>query len=1413
MDTKQIEKPDFLFEVSWEVCNKVGGINTVIATKALQITSKIGTGYIMIGPDIHTEPLPEDIFIEDDSVYSSWVAKAREDGFNFRIGRWNIKGNPVAILINFTGLYSRKDIVFKELWEKYKLDSLYGGWDYIEPTLFGYETARLIRHFYRHNVTAEDRILAHFHEWMTGAGILYLKDLVPQIGCIFTTHATVLGRSIAGINRPLYSKLNEVNPTVMASELNVISKYSLERLSAENADVFTTVSEITGNECKYLLNKAPDIVTPNGFEDAMVPVGDDYINKRNESRKVLKRLVKSVLGKQPDDDAIYVINSGRYEFRNKGIDLFLESLKKLKNSPEKINREIIAIIAVPANNAGVRLDVRNAMENDEITANPGNLTHYLFNEESDAIAKSIREMGICADKDCKVNVIFVPCYLNGNDGLINLDYYDLLIGCDISVFPSYYEPWGYTPLEAVAFHIPTVTTTLAGFGRWMLDAGKSNGGVKVIERDDFNNDFVVDSITECLLKLSNSSFEELEKRREDAFSASKEALWENLIHYYYKAYDKALNISYSRRELYSKKTILLQEHVLEKRSIDAPAWRKIFIKPELPQELKKMSEIFNNLWWTWNHSAINLFSSINPELWERSGYNPIAMMELMSYDEIKNLASDSDFKAKLDAVYNDFKEYMSADLDTEKPSVAYLCMEYGFHVSMKLYSGGLGVLAGDYLKEASDNRVRMTAVGLLFRYGYFSQSFTASGEQVSEYIPQKFSNLPMEAVRDENGKWIKISVVFPGRQVFAKIWKVNIGRVSLYLLDTDIEDNNEQDRQITHRLYGGDWENRLKQEYLLGIGGIKMLNRLGISTEIYHCNEGHAAFSILERVKNFVRDNVMSFQQALEIVRSQTLFTTHTPVPAGHDSFSEDLMRIYFANFNEKLNISWSEFMALGRMNPDNNDEKFSMSVLALDGSQNVNGVSRIHGRVTREMFTDLYPGYFTEELYIDYVTNGVHLPTWCSEGFINLAKEEGVDFYNIDQSDPANWNFFNNVPENKIWDVRKNLKKRMIEKLKAKLYTDMTMRQESPRFIMSVLESLDENALYIGFARRFATYKRANLIFRNLDKLKAIVNDPNRPVKFIYAGKAHPADKAGQDYIKKIIEISHMPDFAGKIIFVENYDMEIAKYLIPGVDVWMNTPTRPLEASGTSGIKACLNGVLNLSVLDGWWAEGYVQNGGWALKEKRTYKEQLLQDELDSETLYNIIRDEIKPLFFDNRTDGVPVDWISFIRKNFTEIAPHFTMKRMIDQYFDKFYIPQSIRAKKLTADSYLLARNITSWKRKFIRCWKQVKAVEVNVIDSTNNPLSLGQDFVASIKLSLGDLKAEDLAIDVIFGQKEKDVVSEIIFEKQMSIKETSNGFATYEVVVSNNKSGVFDYAFRLRPNNPDLPHLQDFNFVKWL
>ena len=500
-------------------------------------------------------------------------------------------------------------------------------------------------------------------------------------------------------------------------------------------------------------------------------------------------------------------------------------------------------------------------------------------------------------------------------------------------------------------------------------------------------------------------------------------------------------------------------------------------------------------------------------------------------------------------------------------------------------------------------------------------------------------------------------------------------------------------------------------------------------------------------------------------------------------------------------------------MNPDNPDEKYSMSILAISGSQNVNGVSCIHGRVTREMFSSLYSGYFSEELYIDYITNSVHLPTWRSIEFQNLAKQYEFDTFKTDQSNPANWEFFNIVPDEDIWNIRKTLKGKLLNMLRNKLARDMTHRQEPPRHIINVLDHLDENALYIGFARRFATYKRAHLLFKNLDKLKELVNNSERPIRFIYAGKAHPADKAGQDYIKYIIEISRMPEFTGKVIFVENYDMEIARTLVAGVDVWLNTPTRPLEASGTSGMKACLNGVLNLSVLDGWWAEGYVPKGGWALKEARTYENQALQDELDSETLYNLIEDEIAPLYFDRNENDIPSEWIGYIRKNFTSIAPHFTMRRMLDEYFNKFYIPQNARSKELCKDNYAGAKSLSSWKRRVMRNWDNVTAADIRLHDSTASPLLLGEDFVASVTLNLGELRAEDIAIDLVFGQKENDVVRKIAFKVQMKVKSFSNGQAVYEAVIPNPRSGVFDYAIRLRPYNPALPHLQDFNLVKWL
>ncbi len=1406
------KRPDFLFETSWEVCNKVGGINTVIATKAIQMSSELNGRYIMIGPDIHKENNIKDIFIEDTTLYRQWVNEARNEGFRFRIGRWNIAGQPLAILIDFTGLFAKKDEVFKLLWEEYKLDSIYGGWDYIEPALFGYEAARLIDSFYQFHVAAEDHIAAHFHEWMCGAGVLYLKKNVPQVATVFTSHATVLGRSIAGMNMPLYSKMEEYKPEQMARNLNVSSKLSLEELSAQHADAFTTVSKITARECTHFLSKKPDIITPNGFEDSFVPDASDFQQKRNESREMLRRITKSVCGTDPGEDALFVVNSGRYEFKNKGIDLFIDAMSELSKR-NTFKRNLVAFITVPANNAGVRHDVLRHFKDNTIPEQCHYITHYLFDEENDPIIQRLNEYGINNNPESKVKVIFVPSYLDGDDGLINMHYYDLLIGFDVSVFPSYYEPWGYTPLESVAFKIPTITTTLAGFGMWIKESEhKDKSGVKVIERNDDNDQEVINDIVESLYHCVSRDADECSYMREEAYQASRLALWDNLTQHYYEAYDFALNKVQSRSELFSTKKLTKTTEVHEI-SKSEPHWRKIFIKPSFPENLNKLIGLTKNLWWSWNTGAQKMFADIHPQYWEKSGRNPIAMFEMLSFDQLKALSTNNDFLVRLDKVYADFQAYMNATPDQQRNSVAYFRMVYGLHASLKLYSGGLGILAGDYLKEASDSNVRMDAVGLLFRYGYFNQKISPFGDQISEYIPQKFSHLPAIPVRDENGNWIQISIGFPGRRVYAKVWKVAVGRVNLYLLDTDIEENNMQDRALTHQLYGGDWEMRLKQEMLLGLGGVKMLNQLNLSHDVYHCNEGHASFMHLERLKNIIREKVLSFSQALEIVRSSSLFTTHTPVPAGHDSFTEDMLRMYLAHFPEKLNISWNELYALGKMSPSKTGERFSMSILAMNASQEVNGVSKIHGRVTREMFTDLYKGYYSDELYIGHVTNGVHLPTWISDEWRNLFIEEGFDPLLKDQADESSWSFIEKLNDSKIWNVRKTLKKRLVTFLSDKLSKDLTTRQEAPGHIINVLENLDENALYFGFARRFATYKRAHLLFRNLDRLKKIVNNEKSPVRFLFAGKAHPADKAGQDLIKRIIEISKMDDFAGKIIFLENYDSEVAKVLIAGVDVWINTPTRPLEASGTSGMKATMNGVLNLSVLDGWWAEGYVPGGGWALKESKTYDNQQLQDELDVETLYNIIEDEVVPLYYKVSSNGYSCDWIQAIRKNLMQIAPRFTMKRMLDEYYSKYYGRLHHRNSYLIENEFEAARNLSSWKRKILRNWNDIEVLEMTLHDSTARPLLLGEDFKASVKIQLGELDANDLKIDLLFGQKEQDVVKEVKFKSEMQLVSSDEQSATYECVISNPQSGVFDYAIRMRPYHPDLPHYQDFNLIRWL
>lgn len=1406
-------QPDYLFETSWEVCNKVGGIYTVLSTKAKTLKSQLGDNLIMIGPEVWKETSNNPYFEEDKNIFPEWTARAHEDGLNIRIGRWKIAGNPVVILVDFTQYFTQKNKIFSEYWESYHLDSLQGGWDYIEPAMFGYAAAKVIEHFYEYNISANDRVVAHFHEWMTGLGLLYLDKNVPQAATVFTTHATILGRSIAGNGMKLYSGMESYNPFNMAERLGIKSKFSLERNAAVHADTLTTVSDITAHECKAFFGRGVDFVTPNGFDDAFSPAKEKHQEMRKEARHTLAKVAEAVTTVKPSDNAFFAATSGRYEYTNKGLDVFIDALFELK---QKESKEIWGFILVPGGHSGpIKTVLQRFRGEDADTEKVYISSHKLAENSHDPIIANLSAKDFKNGKGEKVRIVFVPAYLNGNDGLINKTYYELLAGFDLTVFPSYYEPWGYTPLESLAYHVPTITTTLTGIGQWVKGRYPDKSpGITVVQRNEDNYQDVVKDIASQIEQTANLSTEKMDELRENARDLAGIALWENLIPYYHKTYDMAIGKALDRFKLYETKRIPKLTSTLDHKSVVPPQWNKILIEPNIPEKLDKLMELTRNIWWSWDHETKLLFSSIADGLWKEYNYNPIHLLEELSFEQLKELSENETFLKKLDSVYSRFKAYMKEKENQDSRSIAYFSMEYGLHDTIKTYSGGLGMLAGDYLKEASDSNVNMVAVGLLYRYGYFIQKINRHGEQQAEYIPQKFTHLPLKPVRDENDEWVKISLEFPGRNLIAKVWRLDVGRVPLYLLDADIEENNTpDDRFITHQLYGGDNENRLKQEFLLGIGGIRMLEKLGIHTTIYHLNEGHAAFIGLERLYHLMKNHRLRFYQAVEVVKATSLYTTHTPVPAGHDAFDEDLMRRYMPHYADRLNISWETFMGMGRSNPNDPGEKFSMSALGLYLSQEVNGVSKLHGEVSREMFSKYYPGYIPEELHIGYVTNGVHYENWASNSWRELHDAHFGEGWRNKMDDAAHWKGIYNADDGKIWEIRNYQRKKLINYLKKRVGKDMMRRQESPGMIRTINNELSEKKLTFGFARRFATYKRAHLLFNNLERLSAIINNEEMPVQFIFAGKAHPNDKMGQDLLKHIVEISRRPEFAGKILFVEDYDIRLGRKLVQGVDVWLNTPTRPLEASGTSGQKAAMNGVLNCSVLDGWWAEGYVEGAGWALPQEKAYGDQHTQDELDAETLYDIIEEEIVPTYYTRNGQDIPEKWINMIKKNFAEIAPEFTTRRMLRDYFDRFYYPLFDMSESIRADNFKLARELVSWKRKMWGAWDQIAVTKYLIHNSYDRPLKLGDNFKAEITLSAPGITKDDITLEVVFGKKVNDQINHFLHVEEMEVADVKGDEITFTCDVVMTKAGVYDYAFRLYPKHRMLKHHQTIGLVRWL
>jgi alpha-glucan phosphorylase-like protein len=841
--------------------------------------------------------------------------------------------------------------------------------------------------------------------------------------------------------------------------------------------------------------------------------------------------------------------------------------------------------------------------------------------------------------------------------------------------------------------------------------------------------------------------------------------------------------------------------------------KRIFIESRLPEELEPLQEMANNLAWCWSHDATELFKQILPSQWEALNYNPIAILDQLSLERAQELLKDKAFMSLMTKAHTAFKKYLAEEPQAGSPKIAYFSMEFGLHISARLYSGGLGVLAGDFLKEASDENVHMAGVGLLYRYGYFEQSISLYGDQVNNYAPQEYTKMPMHPVRDKNGEWLKISIDLPERVVYAKVWALPVGRIPLYLLDTDLNENAWEDRSITHHLYGGDKEHRLKQEMLLGIGGIRALEALGFEADIFHCNEGHAAFMTLERIRILMRQQHLTYHQAVEVVRSSSLFTTHTPVPAGHDYFTEDLLRKYMSEYCHQLSLNWQDFMALGRINAHNNEEPFSMSHLAIHLCQEVNGVSELHGLVSQQMFKSMFPGYNQQELHVHYVTNGVHYPTWIANDWHKLFLEYCGDKFVKDQAKLKNWEGVQKIPAERIMAIRKQLKARLLRYVKDKLKTELTRRGEKPGSIFEVLNKIPENALVIGFARRFATYKRAHLLFQNQERLAELVNNKERPVMFIFAGKAHPADQPGQKLIKDIVNISKRPEFAGKVIFLEGYNMEMARLLVQGVDIWLNTPTRPMEASGTSGMKAAMNGVMNFSVLDGWWAEGYRPDSGWALPLENTYDDPVLQDELDAETLYNTFEEDIIPKYYRVNEAGISEEWVQYIRNVISKVAPLFSMKRMMDDYFARFYNKLAQRGALLKKDHFKIAKEMAEWKRHVQQRWSGVHLVDRDIFDTDNYSLTLGESFKAGIKVYCNGVPAKNLGVEILFFKRKSDTQLELRETYPLELSSDKGDIATFSAEINPQMSGVYEYGFRLYPKHENLPHRQDLSLIKWL
>jgi len=1407
------DRPGFLYNVSWEVCNRVGGVHTVLETIAPHLVASYGKNMLFVGPDLWADRAAQVGFIEDNTS-PPLAHLAAERGVPVRFGRCELEGNPRVALIDYGRLLERKNSILGELWDDHHVDSIHADWDTIDRILFGYAAGILVELHYRVAVRPRGlRAVAHFHQWQAAAGILRIASTTPEIGTVLTPHGTALGRALASSGVRVDRALASIDMTEAPTDENVAAQHTLEVAAAKQAQVLATVSEHAAEEAEYVLGRRPDIVTPNGYRG---PTVTDPARRKRIREEILTR-AERFLGTKLDRDATQIaLTAARYEYRNKGLDLIVSALGRLVASNKSPKRKLLLIVAVAAPQTGPRPEVTERLASAELAGKPcGRSTHKLAHPESDEILRGCTEAGLTNQPEDDAYVMFVPVRLDGTDSVLPFTYDEVLRASDVSIFPSLYEPWGYTPVESLAVGVPTVTTDLTGFGRYLLEHGEeAHRGVLVLPLASASGDDVDSLLDRAITDFLDTDDDSMAEIRADSARVLERVQWDKLIGKTLSAHEKALEHAGEARVAMLSPSLAGRGRrsviSLSSQSAERPHLHNFTVVADVPAKLRRMVELARNMWWSWHPEVQALFRELDPDRFEAARGNPVELLNTLPESIVATAAANADYCERCETVIADFDRYMARK---RKPleTIAYFSAEFALHECLPVYSGGLGVLAGDHLKSASDLALPLSAVGLRYADGYFRQRIGRDGKQLVEPQHADPSDLPMTEVLGPDGEPLRITIPMPEHDLHAGVWRVDVGQVPLFLLDTLVAENDDGNQDLTRKLYPSEREWRLRQEILLGMGGWRMLRAIDRQPAVCHLNEGHSAFLLLERLLELVEESGLTFDEAAVVVRGSSLFTTHTPVPAGHDRFHEELMRRYFAGVATRLGLDWKEFFDLGRVSEE--DDEFSMTTLALRLTGRANGVSKLHGEVSRNMLADTWPGLHEAETPVSSVTNGVHLPTWCGP-VLRPALDKALGRAWLEEAmETGDWARIAALNDAEIWHIHTHQKRGMLDFVRDRIERTSQRRGVGPATIRRRLEGLTEDALIIGYARRFAPYKRATLLFRDPERLAELLADEQRPVRILYAGKAHPDDGAGSALVQEIVAISEDPRFEGKVFFIEDYDMDVARKLTTGVDVWLNTPTRPLEASGTSGMKAALNGVLHASILDGWWCEGYDGTNGFAIGDGEEGDDPEALAAKDSRSLYRMLETEMVPEFFTRRADGRPQAWIERMRRSIATVPPFFSTHRMVSDYAKFGYAPLGKSSVALSANSFAAARTQAQIEDRLRAAWPEVQIQDVSVTDARDGNIGIGEPFEVRARVALGDLAPDQVRVELYVGHANdaEELVDPVVVPLART-GETDNGTAEFSGGFMPTGAGRFRYGVRVRPNLEDDTQLAHLGLVQW-